>query len=150
MKSALKRIFGGSPVSSTANINIKKELVYLTSHGKRGAQRHFRQNRGGSNSSNKSYRQRGARPRGTNPLNRDGTMSKCAICESIFHWAKDCPDGDKSERVNVASHGKEKSNERLGTSESPNLKADENVIAVTTKELSVFVSESYFVENTFA
>ena len=70
-------------------------------------------------------------------------MSKCAICESIFHWAKDCPDGDKSERVNVASYGKGKSNERPGTSESPNLKADESVIAVITKKLSVFVSESF-------
>ena len=39
-------------------------------------------------------------------------MSKCAICESIFHWMKDCQDGDKSERVNVASHEKEKSNGR--------------------------------------
>ena len=88
-------------------------------------------------------RQGGARPRGTNPLSRDGTMSKCGICESIFHWVKDCPDGDKSERVNVAAHEKEKSNERPGTSESPNLKADEGVIAITTKEFSVFVSESF-------
>ena len=76
-------------------------------------------------------------------MNRDGTMSKCAICESIFHWAKDCPDGGKPERVNVASREKEKSNERPGTSESPNLKADESVIAVTTKELSVFVPECF-------
>ena len=45
---------------------------------------------------------------------------------------KDCLDGNKSERVNVASHEKEKSNERPGTSVSPNLKADECVIAVTT------------------
>ena len=70
-------------------------------------------------------------------------MSKCAICESIFHWAKDCPDRDKSERVNVASHEKEKSNERPETSELLNVKEDESVIAVTTKELSVFVSESF-------
>ena len=82
---------------------------------KRGKQRHFIQNRGGSNSSDKSYRQGGSRPRGTNPLNRDGMMSKCAICGFIFHW--DCPDGDKSERVNVASYEKENSNERPGTSE---------------------------------
>ena len=30
MKSALKRIFGGSTVSNTGNINIKEEPVYLT------------------------------------------------------------------------------------------------------------------------
>ena len=52
--------------------------------------------------------QGGARPRGTNPLKRDGTMSKCAICESIFHWVKDCTDGDKSDRVNVHSMKKRK------------------------------------------
>ena len=97
MKSALKRIFGGSTVSNTRNINIKEEPVYLTSYGKRGKQRYFRQNRGGSNSIDKSYRQGGARPRGTDPLNRDGTMSKRASCESIFHWAMDCPDGDQKE-----------------------------------------------------
>ena len=136
MKSPLKRVFGGSAVSNTGNIHIKEEAVYLTSYGKRGKQRYFRQNRGGSDSSDKSYRQGGARPRSTNPLNRDGTMSKCAICESIFHWAKkDCLDAYKSERVNVASHEKEKSNERLGTSEPSNLKEDESVTAVTTKEL---------------
>ena len=33
MKSALKRILGGSTVSNTGNINVKEELVYLTSYG---------------------------------------------------------------------------------------------------------------------
>ena len=98
MKSALKRIFGGSTVSSTGNINIKENQYILHHMEKKGKQRYFRQNRG-STSSDKSYRQGGARPRSTNPLNRDGTMSKCAICESIFHWTKDCSVGDKSERV---------------------------------------------------
>ena len=109
---------------------------YILHHVEKEVSRdYFRQNRGGNDSSDKSYRQGGARPRSTNPLNRDGTMSKCAICESIFHWVKDCLDADKSERVNVASHEKEESNERLGTSEPSNLKEDENVTAVTTKEL---------------
>ena len=27
-----------------------------------------------------------------NPRTRDGTTSRCRICESIFHWAADCPD----------------------------------------------------------
>ena len=27
-----------------------------------------------------------------NPLGLDGKVSKCAICESIYHWARDCPD----------------------------------------------------------
>ena len=27
-----------------------------------------------------------------NPVARDGEISKCAICQSIFHWARQCPD----------------------------------------------------------
>ncbi|GAB1599884.1 hypothetical protein Ahia01_000265900 [Argonauta hians] len=32
----------------------------------------------------------------TNPLTRSGFPSRCAICESIYHWAKECPDKEKS------------------------------------------------------
>ena len=27
-----------------------------------------------------------------NPLDETGEVSKCAICQSIFHWARNCPD----------------------------------------------------------
>ncbi|PIK33185.1 hypothetical protein BSL78_30000 [Apostichopus japonicus] len=41
--------------------------------------------------------------RGTNPLNRFGKRTKCAVCESIFHWAKDCPDRNNMQQsVKVA------------------------------------------------
>ena len=40
-------------------------------------------------------------------------------------------------------HEKEKSNERPRTIKPPKMKEDESFIAVTTKELSVFVSESF-------
>ena len=26
----------------------------------------------------------------TNPLNKSGNASCCAICQSIYHWANDC------------------------------------------------------------
>ena len=29
--------------------------------------------------------------KGTNPLDRQGRKTKCAICSSVFHWVKDCP-----------------------------------------------------------
>ena len=29
--------------------------------------------------------------KGTNPLDRYGNRTKCAICGSVFHWVKDCP-----------------------------------------------------------
>lgn len=36
---------------------------------------------------------------GTNPLDKFGKRSRCAICQSTFHWAKDCPH-KKSEQLN--------------------------------------------------
>lgn len=39
--------------------------------------------------------------KGTNPLNRFGKRSKCAICESVFHWARDCPDKSYDQSVNL-------------------------------------------------
>ena len=27
-----------------------------------------------------------------NPVDFSGNPSKCAVCESVYHWAKDCPD----------------------------------------------------------
>ena len=32
-----------------------------------------------------------------NPPDVNGYTSKCIIWKSIFHWAKDCPDGNKEE-----------------------------------------------------
>lgn len=32
------------------------------------------------------------RERGKNPLSRMGTQTRCRICQSINHWAKECPD----------------------------------------------------------
>ena len=32
-----------------------------------------------------------------NPPDVNGYTSKCIICKSIFHWAKDCPDKNKEE-----------------------------------------------------
>ena len=33
----------------------------------------------------------------THSRNQFGNTSKCNICESIFHWAKDCPDAHRSQ-----------------------------------------------------
>lgn len=32
---------------------------------------------------------------GMNPLKNDGTISRCSICESVYHWARYCPDKGK-------------------------------------------------------
>ena len=42
-------------------------------------------------------KQHGGSVRKRNPVDADGKITKCIICKSIFHWAKDCPDRDKAE-----------------------------------------------------
>ena len=37
-----------------------------------------------------------------NPLDSWGNRSRCAICESIFHWAKDCPHNLERQTNNTA------------------------------------------------
>ena len=32
------------------------------------------------------------RGRKLNPLGPDGQVSTCAVCKSVLHWARDCPD----------------------------------------------------------
>ena len=36
-----------------------------------------------------------SRTRRTNPPTRSGLPSRCVVCESIYHWAKDCPHNKK-------------------------------------------------------
>lgn len=82
MKSALQGIIGkrtSRPTELSANlpsITIKQEPVYYTQQKK------------GSGTKSKE--------RGTNPLNKFGKRTICAICQSVFHWAKDCPDKENS------------------------------------------------------
>ncbi|KAJ8043732.1 hypothetical protein HOLleu_10961 [Holothuria leucospilota] len=40
-------------------------------------------------------------PKGTNPLNRFGKRTKCTVCESVYHWAKDCPDRNRQQTINL-------------------------------------------------
>jgi hypothetical protein len=95
MKSALKRIFGDSILKSddsdSAPIKIKQESAYYTQQRWNGG----RQKKYSSDSSKNDV------PKGTNPLNKYGKRTRCAICQSVFHWAKNCPD-KKMESVNVA------------------------------------------------
>ena len=39
-----------------------------------------------------------------NPVESDGKVSKCIICESIYHWAHDCPDAYENK---IAEHSTE-------------------------------------------
>ena len=60
--------------------------------------------------------------RGTNPLNRYGKRMKCAICQSVYHWAKDCPNKAASNSVKLTeSETIENCNLTLFTKEHPSI-----------------------------
>ena len=95
MKSALKRIFGGihSSTDSAASIQIKQESAFYTDHHKSKNKRYGKKFEKSSQSNLK----------GTNPLNKFGKRSQCAICKSIFHWAKDCPHNPDRDSVHITA-----------------------------------------------
>lgn len=106
MKSALKRIFGGK---SASTVGINQETAYVTEQ-RRQRSKPWMQN----------IQQKTPLP-GTNPLDRYGRRSKCAVCQSTFHWAKDCP--HRGEQVKLTEDCKtddvEECNITLYTKESP-------------------------------
>ena len=107
MKSVLKRVFGGNiGTGKFASFEIKTEPVFHSAgessetfyaNSRRGQYQHQRgtytlRGRGnrGDLSNRPSGRNNGSRK--TNPVDRDGNISRCVICESKFHWARQCPD----------------------------------------------------------
>ena len=114
MKSALKRVFGEtvSNNSSDAAITVKQEKVYVGT-----SQKTYTGNQRSSSSYRSAPKWQTNQPQGqyrpspsttsasskkTNPLNRYGYPTKCAVCQSIYHWAKKCP--DKAESAKVVEH----------------------------------------------
>ena len=117
MMSALNRIFGeGMPGASndglTASASIKSEPVFLTDestrlssveatwfvrNGNRVRGRPLYRgitSRGKSRAVNRTrFATRGAigAMRRQNPRGPDGEVTRCVICESIYHWARNCP-----------------------------------------------------------
>ena len=101
MKSALKRIFGESDVAHGSNqsrgfgVTVKQEAFFTNSQNRgyntvRGSKR--------GRYTGTMDRQRNVHDRqdvGTNPLDRNGRRSRCAVCSSTFHWARDCEHKDK-------------------------------------------------------
>ncbi|KAL1281668.1 hypothetical protein QQF64_000471 [Cirrhinus molitorella] len=83
MRSALKRIFGENHVHGSHS---KDDSAYFTDFSKK-------------NNKPRPQKQSRMQP-GTNPIDKYGRRSKCAICQSTFHWAKDCP--HRSEQARIA------------------------------------------------
>lgn len=81
MKSALKRIFGeGSTNCHDFGVSVKQEVYYSRNSSSTKFKRFPKPEEG--------------KQKGTNPFDRQGRRTKCAVCSSVFHWAKDCPHKD--------------------------------------------------------
>ena len=115
MKSTIKRVFDrsvGRQNYSDHNSNIvKTEPVFFSNNGRNSRRGRGQSSRGGrlqsyqqplaigaSRDGNVAPRLTGGnsqamegRGRKTNPIGRNGKITRCLICESTFHWAKDCP-----------------------------------------------------------
>ena len=91
MKSALKRIFGETKTGDISGdgIKVKEEAALYTNlagtGGYNGGGR--RPYRGQSSNAGRMAR---SGQRGTNPFDKFGRRSRCAVCGSTFHWARDC------------------------------------------------------------
>ena len=92
-----------SAVSFYAEGNTNDEVLYTTAYGQRGRFNNFR-GRFGDRSKKRPKFERGAASNSgrSNTVNQpkfrtknlngdDGRPSKCNICESIFHWSRECP-----------------------------------------------------------
>lgn len=123
MKLQLMKIFGdhtSRDASQSCDIKVEsinevttfdEEVYYGSSDYTGGARRPWRGGYGrGRGHINRGAHQRGAKnqhqqnvptrgtahpiKKGRNPLNEKGQPSKCSICESINHWAYNCPDAN--------------------------------------------------------
>ncbi len=86
--------------------------------------------------------------RGTNPMNKFGKRSKCVICESIFHWAKDCPHKVQTQGVNLAEQNDYDARPRMtyrGKHSTDNFESVNFTLFNKTSEEknAIFVVESY-------
>ena len=102
MKLQLRKIFGdnGEPMNRSSvkmeDINevdcFDNETYYGYSRAGRGGHSNRRPFRGNF-SGRRLFRSAPSRgKKGRNPVNSEGVISRCVVCESINHWAADCPD----------------------------------------------------------
>ena len=111
MKKQLKAIYE-SYINLASNDNIKEEQIFLTQDkkGHVGSERypkdskynceryHKTRYKGVTKNSRESFDKWG---RKTNPKDNFGNISCCAVCQSIYHWAKQCPDRRQEEDDNI-------------------------------------------------
>ena len=109
MKTKLLKVFGGVDKDSTASgVTVKVEEIRIADeealygrdyqYGSYRGQNRYQRNRGGfraryQQGQNRGYHRRGMQPsRGTRPPQLENKKPRCNICESIYHFARDCPE----------------------------------------------------------
>ena len=108
MKTALKRIFGGNTTTSQAIAFKDESALYVNNKSKGNYNKRFNK---------QQFQTNKQKP---NPLNKYGKTSRCSVCQSIYHWRKNCPH-DQAE-VNITQDIENKETEEcnaLFTKESP-------------------------------
>ena len=89
MKSALKRIFTKPQLNEAAgNTDVKQEEAFY---------------------SKRSYHSTGTSKK-LNPVNKQGQVSRCVVCDSKMHWASHCP---HKQQPNQSAHLTEESCEEV-------------------------------------
>lgn len=81
MKAALKTIFGETtPQRGADALQVSGDTTDATYYTNFTSRRESRSNL-----------QHQTAVQGANPLDRYGRRTRCAICQSVYHWVKDCP-----------------------------------------------------------
>ena len=104
MKSALKRIFSRSvDQAETSEVKIKEDAFFV----KRRNDFSRQHNKGGAVARTGNRKE-------MNSLDRNGQISRCVVCDSKMHWAKDCPHGKniKQQSANVTESDGQQVNDK--------------------------------------
>ncbi|CAC5404047.1 unnamed protein product [Mytilus coruscus] len=133
MKSALNRIFASKyqnvPGERDSVVTVKEESAFVSDgyyQRGRSSRRNCPRNRADRSTNFSRLKTK------MNPV-FNGNVSRCKICDSKFHWVKDCP--HKQLDVNLTEHESDELNETV------------NITLLTSaqefKPLTVFVTEDY-------
>ena len=105
-KKQLKAIHDSSSSNSIGSFEIKSEPTFVnetkdehTFYGNSSSNRGKFNSKRGYNNGGKQWRVNNQQKffntdkygRKMNPLNSSGNITKCSICQSIYHWVRDCP-----------------------------------------------------------
>ncbi|CAG2217017.1 unnamed protein product [Mytilus edulis] len=133
MKSALNRIFASKsqnfPGEQDSVVTVKEESAFVSDgyyQRGRSSRRNFPCNRADKSTNSSRLKTK------MNPV-FNGNVSRCKICDSKFHWGKDCP--HKQLDVNLTEHESDELNETV------------NITLLTSaqefKPRTVFVAEAF-------